>query len=115
VSGENNSVNETVEAMFPETTQEFKRIQDEQYDLFCKKQFDYGPGNISVGTTLKTKDEVQFSLFGLWFRKNDKVQRLKNILITKKEPQNESIEDSYLDVGNYSIISLLVQRGKWGR
>ena len=106
---------EIIEEMYPETTAEFKRIQKEQYDLFCKKQLDYGPGNISVGTNLETKDEVQFSLFGLWFRKNDKIQRLKNILITKNEPQNESIEDSYLDVGNYSIISLLVQRGKWSR
>ena len=104
-----------VEKLYPQTTTEFKKIQQEQYELFCRKQFDYGPGNISVGTQLKTQEEKDFSLLGLWFRKNDKIQRLQNLFIKQTDPENESIEDSYLDLSNYSIISLLVKRGKWSK
>ena len=43
-----------------------------QYETFCKKQRNYGPGNISVGSELVTKDDVKLSLTGLWFRMNDK-------------------------------------------
>ena len=47
-----------MEKEWPEMTTEFKKIQREQYELFCHKQHDYGPGNISVGTQLKTKEEI---------------------------------------------------------
>ena len=49
--------------------------------LFCKKQKNYGPGNISVGTNLESNDDVKLSLTGLWFRLNDKVQRLKQLIV----------------------------------
>ena len=69
------------ERMYPDTTNEFKVILDEMYDTFCKKQRNYGPGNISVGTDLKTDDDKKLSLTGLWFRINDKVQRLKQLVV----------------------------------
>ena len=37
-----------MEQEWPEMTVEFKRLQREQYELFCHKQHDYGPGNISM-------------------------------------------------------------------
>jgi hypothetical protein len=40
-----------VEEMYPEMTDEFKTIMFTQYELFCKKQLNYGPSNISVGTS----------------------------------------------------------------
>ena len=46
------------EENFPETCNEFKKILREQYEMFCKKQKNYGPGNISVGTNLQTPDEL---------------------------------------------------------
>ena len=52
------SVIEQMEQEWPEMTQEFKKIQREQYELFLHKQHDYGPGNISVGTQLITPEEV---------------------------------------------------------
>ena len=58
---------EQMEREWPEMTTEFKRLQKEQYELFCRKQHDYGPGNISVGTQLQTSDEIHLSLTGLWF------------------------------------------------
>ena len=69
-----------MEKEWPEMTKEFKRLRKEQYELFLHKQHDYGaPGNISVGTMLQTPEEVKLSLTGLWFRMNDKIQRVKTL------------------------------------
>ena len=101
---------------YPEMINEFRKIQKEQFDLFCNKQHDYGPGNISVGTQLQTKEEIKLSLTGLWFRMNDKIQRLKTMLLgNRKAAVDEPIEDSYLDVSNYGIMATIVSRGKWGK
>ena len=107
---------ELMEKEWPEMTAEFKRLQREQYELFLKKQHDYGPGNISVGTMLQTTDEVHLALTGLWFRMNDKIQRLKNMLMSKRESAvDEPMEDAYLDVSNYGIMATIVKNGKWGK
>ena len=106
-----------MEKEWPEMTKEFKKIQREQYELFLHKQHDYGPGNISVGTNLQTPEEIKLSLTGLWFRMNDKLQRVKTLLMTGRESavKDEPLEDAYLDVSNYGIMATLVGRGKWGK
>ena len=105
-----------MEKEWPVMTKEFKRLQRQQYELFLKKQHDYGPGNISVGTMLQTEDEVHLSLTGLWFRMNDKIQRLKNMLMSKRDSAvDEPLEDAYLDVSNYGIMATIVKNGKWGK
>ena len=107
---------EQMEKEWPERTKEFKRLQREQYELFLKKQHDYGPGNISVGTMLQTQDEVHLALTGLWFRMNDKIQRLKTMLLSRRESAvDEPMEDAYLDVSNYGIMATIVKNGKWGK
>jgi len=108
---------EQMEKDWPKMTEEFKKIQREQYVLFLHKQHDYGPGNISVGTQLQTKEEIHLSLTGLWFRMNDKIQRLKNLLMNKRQSavEGEPMEDAYLDVSNYGIMAVIVSRGKWGK
>ena len=85
VEKKNDAVVEQMEKEWPEMTKEFKKIQREQYELFLHKQHDYGPGNISVGTMLQTPDEIKLSLTGLWFRMNDKIQRLKTLLMNNRE------------------------------
>ena len=111
------TVVEQMELEWPEMTQEFKKIQQEQYELFLHKQHDYGPGNISVGTQLQTTEEIKLSLTGLWFRMNDKIQRLKTLLMGNKEAvvNGEPMEDAFLDVSNYGIMATIVSRGKWGK
>ena len=104
-----------IEEEYPETAKSFKEIQKEQYELFCKKQMDYGPKNISVGTDLKSDADVKLSLTGLWFRMNDKIQRLKNLLMSGQKANNEPLEDSYLDVSNYGIMATIVNNNKWGK
>ena len=111
------NVVELMEKEWPEMTKEFKKIQREQYELFLHKQHDYGPGNISVGTNLQTPEEVKLSLTGLWFRMNDKLQRLKTLLLSGRQNavKDEPLEDAYLDVSNYGIMATIVNRGKWGK
>ena len=106
-----------MEEEWPEMTKEFKKIQKEQYELFLYKQHDYGPGNISVGTFLVTPEEIKLSLTGLWFRMNDKLQRVKTLLVGDKKSvvKDEPLEDAYLDVSNYGIMATIVGRGKWGK
>ena len=106
-----------METEWPLMTKEFKKIQREQYELFLHKQHDYGPGNISVGTQLQTDEEVHLSLTGLWFRMNDKIQRLKTLLMNKRESAvaGEPMEDAYLDVSNYGIMATIVKKGLWGK
>ena len=108
---------EQMELGYPEMTTEFKKIQREQYELFLHKQHDYGPGNISVGTQLQTEAEVKLSLQGLFFRMNDKIQRIKTLLLNggKQAIKDEPLEDAYLDVSNYGIMATIVSRGKWGK
>ena len=108
---------ELMEKEWPEMTKEVKKLQRDQYELFCHKQHDYGPGNISVGTQLKTKEEINLSLTGLWFRMNDKLQRVKTLLMNDRESavKDEPLEDAYLDVSNYGIMATIVGRGKWGK
>ncbi len=106
-----------MEEEWPLMTEEFKKIQREQYELFLHKQHDYGPGNISVGTFLVTPEEIKLSLTGLWFRMNDKLQRVKTLLLgdRKSAVKDEPLEDAHLDVSNYGIMATIVGRGKWGK
>jgi hypothetical protein len=106
-----------MESEWPEMTTEFKKLQREQYELFCHKQHDYGPGNISVGSPLLTEEDIKLSLTGLWFRINDKIQRVKTLLMGNKinAVAGEPLEDAFLDMSNYGIMATIVKNGKWGK
>ena len=104
-----------IEKEYPQTAESFKAIQKEQYELFCKKQMDYGPKNISVGTDLRTDEDVKLSLTGLWFRINDKIERLKQLVVFDKTAQNEPMIDAFSDLSVYGIIAQIVHRKKWGK
>ena len=104
-----------VEERYPQTTKEWTQIYTEMYKLFAKKQLDYGPSNISMGQSLETEDEIDFSLLALSIRMNDKTNRMINLLKNNKKPNNESIEDTLIDLANYSVMALIVKRGKWSK
>jgi hypothetical protein len=113
---DNPEIVEEVEKLYPETTMEFKRILFDQYELFCKKQLNYGPSNISVGSNLETPEEIKVSLTGLWFRMNDKINRLKQLVVMGgKDSVGESVQDTYQDLSVYGIIAQIVKNGKWGK
>ena len=81
------------------------QICDELGDLLIKKHNDYGPKNIS--------QSPGGALNGLRVRMWDKIARINNLIDNEIEPNNESLEDSFKDLANYSIIALMVLREKW--
>ena len=111
---EDNKAVEWCETTYPELTSEYKKIMMEQYIIFCKKHRNYGTGNVNVGTNLETDGDVKLSLTGLWFRMNDKIQRLKQlVVIGEPDTVGESITDTFQDLSVYGIISQLVQQKKF--
>jgi hypothetical protein len=91
--------------MKPETfEQAVDSILAEMRETMIAKQRDYGPGNIDG-----------FGELGVLIRATDKHARLKNLLYENpNEPSNESLDDTWLDMANYSLIALMVRRGIWG-
>ena len=106
-----------MEHKYPEMTAEFLQIQSEQYELFLRKQHDYGPQNVAVGSLLKTKEDIKLSLLGLWFRIQDKTERIKTLLMRDdgNSVQDEPVVDSYNDISVYGIMAQVVSRGKWAK
>lgn len=73
--------------------------------VLVSKQKDYGPNNINLAPG--------GPLNGLMVRMNDKMQRLTNLIYQDRQPEHESVEDSFIDLANYSVIALMVLRDKW--
>lgn len=80
-------------------------ISDELTNLLIRKHADYGPKNIS--------QSPGGPLNGLRVRMWDKIARINHLLDTGNNAKNESLEDSFADLANYSIIALMVLKGKW--
>lgn len=98
------ATNETHLLEFEEDAQ---KIYDELLAILVKKQSDYGPFNIWNAPGGATN--------GLMVRMSDKLERLKNLIYNSVEPSNEALEDSFVDLANYAIIALLVERGVWAK
>ena len=103
------------ETEYPELSNEFKNIQNEQYELFARKMMDYGLNNVTLGGDIvNNSEDKKFSLTGLTIRLTDKISRLKNLLLNGKNfVQGEGMEDTFIDIANYGIIGLLVGHNKW--
>jgi hypothetical protein len=104
-----------VEEKYPETAQEFKANLDRMYETFCSKMWDYGSHNIALGRDLSNIYNKKRSLNGIWFRSNDKMSRIENLLERSDVAVNEPLTDSYLDLANYSVIAMVVDADKWGK
>ena len=57
IYGTDNTAVQVIEQQYPKTTDEFKRLQKLQYELFCEKQMDYGPSNISINSFFAIKSK----------------------------------------------------------
>jgi hypothetical protein len=80
-------------------------IHNDLATIMLKKHADYGPMNIAGAPG--------GAMNGLRVRMYDKLARLNNLVDTGNTPNYESIEDTLIDMANYAIIGLLVQRGQW--
>ena len=80
-------------------------ILNELAKILYKKHKDYGPMNIAGAPG--------GPMNGLRVRMYDKLARLNNLVDSGDTPNYESIEDTLIDLANYAIIGLLVQRNQW--
>lgn len=93
----------------------FAKIYNEAYELLCEKQARYGDSNIE-----------QLGLHGVISRiGNDKIARARKFMQGKivdgqvildplDENTYESLTDTLLDIANYALIAVALQRGLWG-
>ena len=104
---------EVLKEEYPTIYNAYKEIMDEQFELFAKKHLDYGMGNVSAGTQLVNEEEKEFAMTGLWYILSDKLNRWKNMILTNRKAENETLIDTFQDITNYGIISQLVFNDKW--
>ena len=80
--------------------QAFEEIEKELTQLFTRKYKDYGKENI-----------MEIKELGIAFRITEKLSRLKNLLMQNKEPEFESLEETWKDIATYAIIAIMYKRG----
>lgn len=83
--------------------QAMARLNAECDQIMIKKQLDYGNLNIAI-----------WDVLGVAVRLTDKVMRLRELLLSGRPPQNESIRDTAVDIRNYGLILLMLADGLWG-
>ena len=108
-----NAKKHPTEIRCPEQCLEFRRILEEMYRTHLDKNQDYSPYNI--GAT----GEV-----GLTTRLWDKMARLMSLMgfnihtgayTGAQAAKGESVDDTLVDLGVYSIIHRIYRAGKWGK
>lgn len=77
----------------------FEEVCREMVEMFKKKHKDYGKGNI-----------LDMGELGIAFRISEKFNRIKHLLMQGKKPENESVEESWIDIGVYAVIAVLLKR-----
>lgn len=77
----------------------FKEITTEMLNIFIKKNTDYGS---SVSDTYR-----DFGLVSFLVRIQDKLNRLKTLSKQESLVKDEKVEDTLIDLANYSILALI--------
>ena len=82
-------------------------IFEDARKLLLSKHKDYGPTNIA--------NAPGGALNGLRVRIHDKTARINHLIdnAKHKNPEHESLTDSFIDLMNYAAIALMVLEGKW--
>ena len=80
------------------------KVMAEAFALWKERHRKYGPRNIGM-----------FGATGCVVRCGDKVARLALVYLKEQgaEAQDESVEDSWLDLLNYAAMGLTCHRGMW--
>lgn len=69
----------------------------EMVSILCRKQHDYGHGNIN-----------RFGMYGVIVRLSDKIERLENLKNKKTKAYHESTNDTLVDIVGYCVIALML-------
>jgi hypothetical protein len=78
----------------------FNLICTEALETFIKKHKDYGKENV-----------LEMEELGIAIRGSEKLSRLKNLLLHQLKPENESLDETWIDIAVYSVIALMMRRG----
>lgn len=77
--------------------QQLKRVQEEGYELFKKKNTDYGDAFATYGP------------IGVIVRLGDKIQRLMSVSKSNLQcVEDESLRDTLIDLHNYSAMAIML-------
>ncbi len=82
----------------------FALVCQEMVSMFIKKHKDYGKGNI-----------LDMKELGIAFRVSEKLNRIKHLLMKQRVPENETVEESWVDIAVYAVIAVLFKRGWFER
>lgn len=99
--------------VYAEQVEAYQKLLDEMMELHLKKIKDYGPDAINatgeIGITVRMWDKMArlLHLSGWDMRSGTKT--------TVKSPNNESIDDTLMDLASYALIMLVYRQGKWGK
>ena len=81
---------------------ELQNILKEMGTLLKRKNEMYGDENI-----IKIREE------GIIVRLEEKLERLKHLSKIKKDPTEETIEDTWKDIVGYGLIGIMLRRKRW--
>lgn len=82
----------------------FRQIQDEAFELFKKKNTDYGNAFEEFGT------------IGILVRMNDKIKRAMNINDKQLSlVDDESLKDTLIDLHNYSALAIMLLNNSYNK
>lgn len=85
-------------------TDQFKNIVDDLLFIYMNKNHDYGD---SFGDTFK-----KLGIISAVTRITDKTNRLISLSAKEARVNDESIEDTLMDLANYAIMTLIELRGE---
>lgn len=99
---------------YPNLCKSLEDLQYENFVMMSGKTLDYGMNNIKQGGDIENAEDRKIMLMAIWFRMNEKLQRIRNIIF--KDNQNTTYEpmiDSFKDISNFGLIAELVYNKKW--
>lgn len=95
-----NDLNEEVpESITSESISKFKEITDSMVKTYEAKNHDYGN---SFDQSLN-----EFGLVSSVVRLGDKMNRIKSLIKKEAKVKDESIKDTFLDMANYAIMTVM--------
>lgn len=105
---------ETVESVSSGGDPRFHQLLKEMGELHSKKSADYGQAQDPFANVRAAREFGIPPWLGAVLRMNDKVTRIKSFA-QKGKLENESLEDSLLDIAVYSMIALILYREESGK
>ena len=87
----------------PKTLDEaFEMVCQETLQTFIRKHKDYGKENV-----------LEMQELGIAIRNSEKLSRLKHLLMNNLKPENESLDETWIDIAVYAMIALMYRRGRF--